>query len=178
CFSILYLLEERREADEGERHARRPGQLEQALDDPIDALELARHHALEAIAEARVVEPGRHPADERAQGRERVLDLVGEAGGEGADGGQTIRAPELALELAHHGEIAQDADRAEVLAVAALEARRGQLDRQRAAIAPSQRERHVADGGAARQRLHQDVADLRREPENLRAVASARLTGE
>src|SRR5881296_593518 len=53
-------LQERRESDEGERHARRPGQLEQTLDDPIDALELARHHALEALAEARVVEPARH----------------------------------------------------------------------------------------------------------------------
>src|SRR5206468_4184188 len=44
--------------------------------------------------------------------------------------------------------------------------------------APAERERHVADGGAARQRLHQDVADLRREPEDLRAIASARLAGE
>src|SRR5438034_11761050 len=69
-------LQERRESDEGERHARRPGQLEQTLDDPIDALELARHHALEALAEARVVEPARHPADEREIGRASCRERV------------------------------------------------------------------------------------------------------
>src|SRR5262249_61498975 len=112
---------------------------------------------------------------DRPQGRRRVLDLVGETGGERAAGGQTIGAPELALELAHRREVAQDADGAEVLAVAAFEWRRRQLDRQHAAVSPAQRERHVADRSAARERLHEDVTDLRREPEDLRAVAAGRL---
>ena len=114
--------------------ARRAGQLEKLLDDGVDALELMRDHALEALAEARIIELARHESRECPERRERVLDLVREPGGEGAQRGQPVGAPELLFEIAEHGDVAEDPDHAEVLAFAAAQRRRAHLDRQRAAV--------------------------------------------
>ena len=40
---------------------------------------------------------------------QRVLDLVGEAGGERAERGEPVGAPQLVLQLAHHGDVAEHA---------------------------------------------------------------------
>ena len=54
------------------------------------------------------------------------LILVGQAGGERAQRGQPIGALEVALELAQQRHVAEHADDAEVLALAALERRRAE----------------------------------------------------
>ena len=95
------------------------------------------------LAELLVVEAPREVPAEGQQRRQRVLDLVGEAGGEGAQRGQPVGAPQPALQLAHDGEVADHGDHAEVLALAALERRRADLDRQRPAVAAAQRDGHA-----------------------------------
>ena len=113
-----------------EAQAGRPGQLEQSLDDAVDALQLVRHDRLElgsrncSSSKRRV--RWRLKVQQRGQ---RVLDLVGEAGGQAAQGGQPVGATQAVLQLAHDGEIAQHRDHAEILALAALERRRADLDR-------------------------------------------------
>ena len=129
---LEHTVEQLGQAHELEGEAGGPRELEQPLDDGVDALELVRHHALEPLAEALVVELAGHEPREGAERRERVLDLVGEAGGQGAEGGETVGAPELLLELAQHGDVAEHADHAEVLALATAEGRGAHLDRQRA----------------------------------------------
>src|SRR5262245_4742524 len=171
-------VHEHGQADQGEAQPGRPGQLEEPLDDLVDALQLARHHAHEPLAIVLVVEP---PAEVAAEGQDRgqgVLDLVRQPGGEGAERGEAVRAAQLALEVAHGGEIAEHGDDAEVLAVAALERRRAQLDGQGGARAPAQRQRDVGDRRAAGEGLHQDVAHLRGPGEHLRAVAPDGFAGE
>src|SRR4029077_12788592 len=72
-------LEKLREPHEGEAHPRRPRQLEEPLDDPVDPLQLARDDVSEALAKVRVVDL---PVQMPAEGEERgqwILDLVGEA---------------------------------------------------------------------------------------------------
>src|SRR5207248_9498665 len=100
------------------------------LDDAVDALELARHDALEALAEMRVVEPPLDVPAEREHGRQRILDLVGETRREAAERGEPVRAAQAPFELPDEREIAQYGDHAEILAFAALERRRAHLDRQ------------------------------------------------
>src|SRR5262245_24611560 len=171
-------VHEHRQADQGEAQPGRPGQLEEPLDDLVDTLQLARHYAHEPLAIVLVVEP---PAEVAAEGQDRgqrVLDLVRQPGGEGAERGEAVRAAELALEVAHGGEIAEHGNDTEVLPIAALERRRAQLDGQRGPGAPAQRQRDVGDRRAAGEGLHQDVAHLRRPGEDLRAVAPDGLAGE
>ena len=171
-------LQQRGHADGREGQAGRPRQLQQPLHDAVDALQLARHHRLELGAELLVVEAPREVPAERQQRRERVLDLVGEAGGEAAEGGQPVGAPQPLLELAHHRDVAHGGDHAEVLAVAALERHRADLDRQRAAVAAAQGGGDAGRGAAAGDGLHQDLAELGRLREDLRAVAAGHLAGE
>src|SRR3989441_12676302 len=102
--------------------------------------------------------------------RSRVLDLVGEPRGEGAERRELIRAPEVVLELPHEREVAEDPDDAQVLALAALERRRAQLDRDRAPVPTPERQRHARDWCVAGERLHEDVAQLWGVREGLAAV--------
>src|SRR5205807_1062994 len=65
-----------------------------------------------------------------------------------------------------------------IRSLAALERRRAELDRQRGAVAAPQRERHARDRRACRERLGQEVAELRRVSEQLGAVPAGGLTTE
>src|SRR5439155_5703269 len=103
----------------------------------------------EPLAEVDVVELPLEVTAERDQRGQRVLDLVGEAGRERAERGQPIRAAQVALEPPDQREISQHADDAEVLALAALERRRAELDRHRAAVPPAERQVDAGDRRAA-----------------------------
>ena len=74
------------------------------------------------------------------------------------------------LELPHEREVAEDSDDAQVLALAALERRRAQLDRDRAPIPTPERQGHARDRCVAGERLHEDVAQLWGVREGLAAV--------
>src|SRR5262249_41938694 len=52
-------VHQRRQPDEREGQSRWPRQLEQALDDVVDAVDLTGHDALETLTEVRVVESAR-----------------------------------------------------------------------------------------------------------------------
>ena len=65
-------------------------------------------HALQVFA-ARVAGAhfGQHGVAQRADGRQRVADLVSEAGHHLPERGQTLDAPELHLVLAPRGQVAR-----------------------------------------------------------------------
>jgi len=67
-----------------------PGQAQEPVDDGVDPLELAGHDALEPLPEPLVVEPPRHVPAERHDRRERILDLVGQAGRQRAQRGEAV----------------------------------------------------------------------------------------
>src|SRR5262249_5301092 len=86
--------------------------------------------------------------------------------------------PEVALELAHQGDVTDDADDAQILALAALERRRAELGREGGAVAAPERERHARDRRVASQSLGQQIADLGSVGEELRAVPAHGLAAE
>src|SRR5206468_7233365 len=101
---LEHALEKRRQPQRLEREARGAGQLQQPLDDGVDALELARDDRLELLAEVRILEASREMPAEGEQRRERVLDFVREPGRQLADRRQPVRAAQPVLELPHARE--------------------------------------------------------------------------
>ena len=92
------------ERHEPQRH--RPPQVEQHLDDPVDAVHLLEQH-VGVLAPARLVaELALQELHGAADGAERVADLVGEADGHLAGRGQRLAAAHLGLELAQPRDVA------------------------------------------------------------------------
>src|SRR5881296_821191 len=118
---LEHALEKRRQPQRLEREARGAGQLQQPLDDGVDALELARDDRLELLAEVRILEASREMPAEGEQRRERVLDFVREPGRQLADRRQPVGAAQPVLELPHAREVSEHADHAELLALAAAQ---------------------------------------------------------
>ena len=101
-----------------------------------------------------------------------------EPGGEGAQRGQPVGAPELLFELAEHGDVAEDPDHAEILAFAAAQRRGAHLDRQRAAVRALEREGHVGGSALLLECVHEALAHLRTVGEDLLAVPSRHVGRE
>src|SRR5919199_11951 len=113
------------------RAAREPEHL---ADDVRDALGLLSRHVQEALVLLQLL-PRREQVERVLDGLERVVDLVGDGGGEAPDGRELLRLEELlldaaALELAYLREVVQHRDDRRHLPRHVQDLRRGDLHRQ------------------------------------------------
>ncbi len=76
----------------------RPAEIDQFAERPLDAAELVVDH-LEPLAGVRVVLPPLEHLHERADRRQRIADLVGDARGQQTEGGPLLLLDELRLRL-------------------------------------------------------------------------------
>ena len=125
----------------------RPGELEEAFHDAIDAIELVGNHSLERARESACRRTCAARAREGLKRAERILDLVRESCGEGPERREPVRPSELRLELVDDRDVLEDPDDAELLALAAAQRGRAQLDGQEVPVPSMEREGHV--GGSA-----------------------------
>ena len=65
-------------------HSSGPREGQHAFDDPRDAVHILNHNFAELFGEIRVVDSGRHQLGEGADGRQRIANFVGDAGGQRA----------------------------------------------------------------------------------------------
>ena len=90
-----------------------PREPAEALDEPLHALDLARDDPAEVLEERMVVEPARDELGERLDGHDRVLDLVGDAGSQDLEVGQSLHSLALGLQLLERREVTEHRDRAQ-----------------------------------------------------------------
>ena len=90
------------EVGRGEGRHRRARHAEQLVQQPGDALQLGERDAAELDRHLRIVEPLGQDLQERLHGDERIADLVGELGREGADGREPRRLLQHAARLVEH----------------------------------------------------------------------------
>lgn len=129
------------------------------------------------------MKPPRQVAGEGQDRGQGVLDLVGEAGGQGAEGRQALRAPEVRLQLPLGGEVPQGRHDPHHPALAPANERRGHLQGHRPApVGDERRHRHRrAPGGQALLEEAGEVAQVaeglarRAAPHGLQGAARQRL---
>ena len=83
---------------------------EEVADDGVETLGFAGDDADEgALIVGESGNAGEH-LDRAGDGRERIANLMGDAGGEASDGGQAVAQTEFALEAANLGEVGKGVD--------------------------------------------------------------------
>ena len=117
-----HVRQDRVDVDRRQTEVLRPHESEEALDDPVQALDLVRDHVdvlgdlrrdrLSSLAQARAQE-----LEVDSHRIEWVLDLVGHAGGESAQRGQLLRVGQERLHSPGWLEVAQDEETPARLAV-------------------------------------------------------------
>ncbi len=119
----------------GELRRRRPRELEQALDDSIET----RHFLQDQIGELATGIPALNsPLQELRRSpdaRQRISDLVGHAGREGAQRGETVAAPPLLFLRLLLPEVLEEGDRSNQGPIAPFERKKPEPDREHVAAA-------------------------------------------
>src|SRR5439155_1491839 len=151
-----------------------PRQVEQHLDDAVDAVDLGEEH-VRVLAPPRVgPELALQELDGAPDGPERVPDLVGEADRHPTGSGERLAPPHLRLELADPRQIAQHGDGALDAPVAREERRRDEAHGHPPALAAVHESLRLRAALSGRDRLAEAAHDGGVGGENLLEVAPLR----